>query len=186
MSSISTIESIVEVYAPDFPSSHDTAIPLQRVRRRHFANVEYDLMRVKPTFATIASWQTERVERVNRAVDVIGLALRLFGAVEFACAWLASPNVDLRRRRPCDLIFTARGASLVSALLRRQLTANREVLALADTILGVGGDADAWIKSPNPHLGGFAPIDVLRGPAGAEVVEGLLSDIRVAKCGPSP
>lgn len=143
-------------------------------------------MRVKPAFTKIASWRTERVERVNRAVEVIGPALHLFGAVEFACAWLASPNVDLRRRRPCDLLFTARGASLVSTLLRRQLAANREVLALADAMLGVGGAADACTKSPNPHLGGYAPIDVLRGPAGAEVVEQLLSDIRVAKCGPSP
>jgi uncharacterized protein (DUF2384 family) len=141
-------------------------------------------MRVKSAFTTIAGWRIERDERVNRAIEVFGLAFRLFGKDEFVRAWLASPNVELGRRRPCDLIFAERGAALVSALLRRQLKVNGEVLALADAILGNG--AGAWLESPNNHLGGFAPYDLLRGPAGAEVIEELLRDDRVATCGPSP
>ncbi len=141
-------------------------------------------MRQKSSINSIATWQTERLQRLNRAVEVVALAFKLFGTVEFVSAWLASPNPDICRRRPCDLAFSERGAAVVSKLLRRQLLANQEVVAFADSVLGHA--AATWMKAPNPELDGFAPLDLLRGPEGAEVVEGLLHDIQSAKCGVSP
>jgi uncharacterized protein (DUF2384 family) len=161
-----------------------TVIPLQHDRRRHFAHVEHSPMRLKSSTTPIAAWQSERLNRVDRAVEIVGLAFRLFGTVDFVNAWLASPNPDLCRRRPCDLAFSKRGATVVSKLLRHQLLANQEAVAFAESVLGHA--AAAWMKAPNPELDGFAPLDLLRGPEGAEVVEGLLHDIQSAKCGVSP
>lgn len=143
--------------------------------------VEDPPMHSKYQITTIEGWRRERATRVDRAVDVFDLAFRLFGAAEFAREWLSAPNVELGRRRPCDLVFAASGVSSVSALLRRQLASNRKAVAMAGNIFGDRDSADKWLKTPNAFLGGRRPTDLLRGPEGAEVVECLLDEIGTEK-----
>jgi len=126
-----------------------------------------------------------RGRRESRANAVVRLAVKTFGAVRYAQAWLGAPHHELAGSRPCEMLGDAAGVRHVAALLRAKRFADAFVVDAVSRRLGDEGAA-AWLSAPNATLSGHAPIDVLREPEGPDVVMWALGQPAESTCSGSP